>query len=49
LLPPDDFFDEALPPFFEAITLTTFHAVRDLPVAPTWQTTPDFSGKLEIR
>jgi hypothetical protein len=32
--------------FFAAIELTTFHAVRDLPVAPTWQTTPDFSGKL---
>src|SRR5687768_13957910 len=25
---------------------TTFHAVRDLPVAPTWQKTPDCSGKL---
>jgi len=42
-----------LPPFFEdlelflaAILLTTFHAVRDLPVAPTWQKVPDRSGKL---
>ena len=26
---------------------TTFHAVRDLPVAPTWQTAPDFAGKLD--
>jgi len=32
--------------FFAAIKLTTFHAVRDLPVAPTWQNTPDFSGKV---
>jgi hypothetical protein len=30
--------------FFAAIELTTFHAVRDLSVAPTWQTTPDSSG-----
>jgi hypothetical protein len=37
----DDFFDAA-------ILLTTFHAVRDLPVAPTWQKTPDRSGKLKI-
>jgi hypothetical protein len=32
--------------FFAAIKLTTFHAVRDLPVAPTWQNTPDCSGKV---
>jgi hypothetical protein len=32
--------------FLAAIMLTTFHAVRDLPVAPTWQKTPDFAGKL---
>jgi hypothetical protein len=45
LLPP---FLEDLEDFFEAaILLTTFHAVRDLPVAPTWQKTPDFSGKLD--
>jgi len=42
-----DFFDEAFPPFFAAaILLTTFHAVRDLSVAPTWQQVPDRSGKL---
>lgn len=34
--------------FFVAILLTTFHAVRDLPVALTWQKTPDLSGKLAI-
>jgi len=32
--------------FFVAIKLTTFHAVRDLTVAPTWQTAPDRSGNL---
>jgi len=32
--------------FFAAIKLTTFHAVRDLTVAPTWQKTPDLSGQL---
>ena len=32
--------------FFAAIMLTTFHAVRDLPVALTWHNTPEFSGKL---
>jgi hypothetical protein len=32
--------------FFAAIKLTTFHAVRDLTVAPTWQNTPDFSGQM---
>ena len=31
--------------FFVAIgTLTTFHAVRDLTVAPSWQNAPDVSG-----
>ena len=40
-----DFFDEDLEDFFDAaILLTTFHAVRDLPVAPTWQQVPDCSG-----
>jgi len=40
LLPPLDFFeDEDLEDFFDAaIRLTTFHAVRDLTVAPTWHT-----------
>lgn len=46
LLPP---FFEALPPFLAAIQLTTFHAVRDLPVALTWQDVPDRSGKLRSR
>jgi hypothetical protein len=42
-----DFFDEALDDFFDAaILLTTFHAVRDLPVAPTWQKAPAYTGKL---
>jgi hypothetical protein len=31
--------------FFAAIKLTTFHAVRDLTVAPTWQKTPDCAGR----
>lgn len=43
LLPP---FFEALPPFLAAIQLTTFHAVRDLPVALTWQDMSDRSGNL---
>jgi hypothetical protein len=34
--------------FFAAIKLTTFHAVRDLTVAPTWQKKPDFSGQLSF-
>jgi hypothetical protein len=44
----DDFLElDALEDFFDAaILLTTFHAVRDLPVAPTWQTTPAFAGNL---
>ena len=37
------FFD---PFFLVAILLTTFHAVRDLPVALTWHQVPDRSGKL---
>ena len=42
------FFDEDLDDFFAAaIVLTTFHAVRDLSVAPTWQKEPDCSGQLE--
>jgi hypothetical protein len=48
----DDFFADflaALAAFFVAIMLTTFHAVRDLPVAPTWQKTPDLSGKARVR
>ena len=32
--------------FFVAIVFTTFHAVRDLTVALTWQNSPDRSGKL---
>ena len=45
----DDFFAAFLAGafFLAAIELTTFHAVRDLPVAPTWQKTPDCSGKPE--
>jgi hypothetical protein len=46
LPPPLLFFDEDLEDFFEAISLTTFHAVRDLPVALTWQDVPDRSDKL---
>jgi len=41
-----DFFEDLAAAFFVAMLLTTFHAVRDLPVAPTWQKTPDLSGKL---
>jgi hypothetical protein len=43
----DDFFAAFLAGafFLAAIMLTTFHAVRDLPVAPTWQNTPECSGK----
>jgi hypothetical protein len=45
------FLDDFLLDFFEAFFLaamrfTTFHAVRDLPVALTWQKAPDRSGKL---
>jgi hypothetical protein len=44
-----DFLEEDLAAdFFDAaIVFTTFHAVRDLPVAPSWQNVPDVSGKLE--
>jgi hypothetical protein len=42
-----DYFFFFLAAFFAAIKLTTFHAVRDLTVAPTWQKTPDLSGQLE--
>jgi hypothetical protein len=48
----EDFFDEEPleDDFFDAaILLTTFHAVRDLPVAPTWQKTPACAGKLWVR
>jgi hypothetical protein len=46
----DDFLPPFLPPFFfAAIKLTTFHAVRDLPVAHSWQKAPDRSGKLWLR
>jgi hypothetical protein len=39
LLDADFFEDEDLEDFFDAaIRLTTFHAVRDLPVAPIWHT-----------
>jgi hypothetical protein len=41
------FLEDFAAAFLVAIALTTFHAVRDLPVAPTWQKTPDISGKLE--
>jgi hypothetical protein len=41
------FLEDFAAAFLVAIALTTFHAVRDLPVAPTWQKTPDFSGKLD--
>jgi hypothetical protein len=33
--------------FAVAMMLTTFHAVRDLTVAPIWQKTPEFSGSLK--
>ncbi|HEU4521309.1 MAG TPA: hypothetical protein VFT12_04850 [Thermoanaerobaculia bacterium] len=39
-----DFLEAAF--FFAAIKLTTFHAVRDLTVAPTWQKAPDCAGRL---
>jgi hypothetical protein len=46
LLPPFFEEEEDLPPFLAAIQLTTFHAVRDLPVALTWQDSPECSGNL---
>ena len=43
----DDFFAAFLAAFFfAAIKLTTFHAVRDLTVAPTWRYVPDLSDIL---
>ncbi|HEV2721934.1 MAG TPA: hypothetical protein VG323_18075 [Thermoanaerobaculia bacterium] len=42
----EDFFAAFFAAFFlAAIQLTTFHAVRDLPVALTWQDVSDRSGK----
>jgi len=41
------FFVPPLPPFLAAIQLTTFHAVRDLPVALTWQDVPDRSDNFD--
>jgi len=45
------FFDDFLAPpflaaafFFAAILFTTFHAVRDLTVAPIWHNAPECSG-----
>jgi hypothetical protein len=49
LLLEEDFFDdEALELLFfdAAMALTTFHAVRDLPVALSWHNAPDCSGKI---
>lgn len=40
------FEDDLAAAFFVAIVFTTFHAVRDLTVAPSWQITPDFSDEL---
>jgi hypothetical protein len=46
------FFEDFLPPFFAAafffvaIQLTTFHAVRDLTVALTWQFALDRSSTI---
>ena len=42
----DDFLVFFAAFFFVAILLTTFHAVRDLPVAHPWHQVPDRSGKL---
>jgi hypothetical protein len=42
----EDFLVDFLVGFLAAILFTTFHAVRDLSVAPTWQQVPDRSGKL---
>ncbi len=40
----DDFLLDFLAAFFfAAIAFTTFHAVRDLPVALTWQKAPEVS------
>lgn len=43
-LPP--FFEPPLLPFFVAILFTTFHAVRDLTVALTWQFALDRSNTI---
>jgi hypothetical protein len=41
---------DALEDFFDAaISLTTFHAVRDLPVAPTWQIHVGLCRQLESK
>ncbi len=39
-------FFAGLAAFFVAIMLTTFHAVRDLPVAHSWHNSPERSGNL---
>jgi hypothetical protein len=39
-------FFAGLDAFFVAIMLTTFHAVRDLPVAHSWHNTPERSGNM---
>jgi hypothetical protein len=41
-----DFFED-LADFLAAIMLTTFHAVRDLPVALSWHLLPVYSGRLD--
>jgi len=50
------FFDDFLAPpflaaafFFAAILFTTFHAVRDLTVAPIWHNAPECSGTTRSR
>jgi hypothetical protein len=42
------FLEDLAAAFLVAISLTTFHAVRDLPVAPTWQKVLDRSSKLDF-
>ena len=42
----DAFLDDFFAFFLEAIRFTTFHAVRDLTVAPTWRYVPDLSDIL---
>lgn len=42
----DDFLDFLAAFFFAAIAFTTFHAVRDLPVALTWQKAPEYLRQL---
>ena len=43
----DDFFEEDLAADFFAVAIkfTTFHAVRDLTVAPTWQKSANLSAE----